>query len=92
LGGWVELGLDPALFWTLTPRVMRCILDAAGRRRVQHLNDLSTQTWNSAALPRQKRLPPLKSMLISPRARRAQPWREQMTIFRGIAASYGGVQ
>lgn len=92
LDNWVEMGLDPVLFWTVTPRLMRRILDAAVRRRIQHLNDWATQTYNGAALARQRRLPPVQKMLLKPRSKRPQTWQEQMKICRAMAAAFGSVQ
>lgn len=46
--------------------------------------------WNTVALGRAKRLPPLEKLLIRRRSGRQQTPREQMQIARMITAAFGG--
>lgn len=90
LGSWVELGLDPVLFWKLTPRMLAHVATAARRRLENEHNGRAWLAHTIEALHRQKRLQRLETLMIKRRSNRKQTWKEQMNICRMITAAYGG--
>ena len=66
-------------------------MEAAQRRRIYEHNERVWLAWHIAALPRQRRLQDMRSLMIRPRRLGRQTWQEQMAVCRGIAAAYGGL-
>jgi hypothetical protein len=89
LSDWVELGLDPAQFWKLTPRMVLHIATAARHRLENEHNGRAWLAHTIEALHRQKRLQRLDTLTIKRRRTRDQTWQEQMQLCRMIAAAYG---
>jgi hypothetical protein len=88
----VELGLDPALFWDVTPRAAMTIVEGVVDRLANEHNRFAWHAWNSVALARTKRLPRITTLFVKPRRRhRPQTWQEQRDIARMITAAYGGI-
>ncbi len=83
------MGLDPALFWTLTPRIMVHVATAARRRLESEHNGRAWLAHTIEALSRQKRLQRLDTLLIKRRPARDQTWHEQMMLCQMIASAYG---
>lgn len=74
----MALGLDPALFWGLTPRELSVHLAGAQLRQEREHNTAAWAAWHVAALQRTKKLPKLKTMLVAERkVRTRQTWQEQ---------------
>jgi hypothetical protein len=69
---------------------MVIMMDAARRRLENFHNELAWHAWNSEALHRQKRLQPMKSLMVKHRSSRPQSWQEQMKICEQIAVAHGG--
>jgi hypothetical protein len=66
------------------------MMDAARRRLENQHNEYVWLAWNTAALHGQKRLPPMKSLMIKHRPKRAQTWKDQMRVCEQIATAFGG--
>lgn len=63
LEDYVAAGLDPAAFWSLTPRLFLCQMRGA-RRRAEGEDHLSTyQAWLTARLTRIDKIPGLGKLL-----------------------------
>ena len=75
--------------WECTPRAAAVIADGAVARLEAEHNRFAWHAWNSAALARQRRLPPMRSLMIRRRKRR-QTWQEQRDIARMITMQAGG--
>jgi hypothetical protein len=68
--------------------VLRIAL-ATRQRLINEHNERAWHAWHVAALPMQKRLPRLDTLLITRRSNATQSWRDQMMICRAIAAAHG---
>jgi hypothetical protein len=86
----VSLGLDPALYWDLTPKEALVVADGALDRIDAEHNGRAWLAWNGAALARSRRLPRLDTLFARSRRRRRQTWREQMALCEAIARAHGG--
>jgi len=71
---------------------MCLMFDAVRERREREHNERAWLAWHIAALQRQKKLKPLKDLLIKPRSRKRQTPAEQKAILRAIAATFGGLK
>jgi hypothetical protein len=70
--------------------MLAAMTTAAQRRREAQHNDLVWLAWNTAALHRTPRLPPLPTLMIRRRDGRRQTWRDQMDIARMLTLAHGG--
>jgi hypothetical protein len=70
----VAIGLDPVLFWELTPREIAII--GAGRQERLRLdfNDKMTAAYWGGLVPHLKSPPKLDDLLLKPRVAGKQPW------------------
>ena len=66
------------------------MLEGYGLRREQHLNDLISQAWHTAALYRVDRMPDLESLLITRPSGRVQTPEDMETIVTILNAAFGG--
>ncbi|WP_226628425.1 hypothetical protein [Alloyangia pacifica] len=75
LEDYVAAGLDPAAFWSLTPRLFLYQMRGA-RRRMEGEEELFVrQSWLTAKLSRAEKIPGLKKLL---RRRSASTSREEL--------------
>lgn len=81
----MECGQDPSLFWRLTLREVRVVIDGAVARMKRDRDERAILAWHIAALSRQKKLPKLKD-LITNDERRPAPKRSWEEDFAGISA------
>lgn len=65
---WTEEGLDPDLFWRVTPRVFTMTMQ--GRRNASFAaeNARRRQAWIGEVLARKKRLPRMETLMVDPNA------------------------
>ena len=75
----IRQGLDPEQFWRLTPYQTRLSMEGQQRR-------VATLAWLTAALTRQKKLPPLETFLG--RSERKDP-HELKTMLMGVRGKHG---
>lgn len=61
----MTLGLDPALYWDLTPREGELIVLATVRRLRREQNERMVAAWHAGIIPLMKKPPALKDMLVS---------------------------
>jgi len=69
------------LFWDLSPREIAAVMEGAASRLRREHNTAAWLAWHIEGLARSKRMPKLKSLLMSdgkPRPR--QTWEEQYQI------------
>jgi hypothetical protein len=91
----VEIGLDPAQFWRLTPRLARITVEARLRGLEREHNERAWAAWHIAALQRcrPRDFPKLERMLqrrpVRPRGER-QPSAEFWGILRAAVIAAGG--
>lgn len=60
----MRLGLDPALYWELTPREGELIVVATVRRLRREHNERMTAAWYAGAMPMMKKPPALKDLMV----------------------------
>ncbi|RVK61942.1 hypothetical protein CN162_01475 [Sinorhizobium meliloti] len=89
LKSWVEAGQDPSLFWRLTLREIRVVLDGVAIRLRREHNDRAWLAWHIEALARQKKMPRLKELARASTAkpRRRQSIEEQIAIAQAWTAA-----
>lgn len=57
-------------FWDATPRTINTAVSAYNERLLDQYDRAGWAAWHIAALPRQKRMPPLKAMAAKRQSRR----------------------
>jgi hypothetical protein len=89
LKSWVEAGQDPSLFWRLTLREIRTILDGVAIRLEREHNDRAWLAWHIEALARQKKMPRLKELTtrMAAKPKRRQTVEEQIAIAQAWTAA-----
>ncbi len=80
----MEAGLDPSAFWSLTPKEMITIYEAAVARLQRRQRREEWIVWHIDALRRSDRLPAFEEFTSAPR--RAQTPEEQEMIVRTMHA------
>jgi hypothetical protein len=70
-------------------REIGVILDGVAQRLKREHNDRAWAAWHTAALHRQKKMPPLNTLThaASPRRRRRQSWQEQLAMAEAWTAA-----
>lgn len=63
---YVAAGLDPARFWSLTPRLLDVELRGARERIEREEHARVRQAWLTARLSRAEKIPPLDRLLRAP--------------------------
>ena len=85
----LRVGISHEHFWSLTPKEYRQAVEAAGWLNRQQLNREISTAWLTAALMRQKKLPPLKALVHS-EARKLKSREELDREHADIVAKLGG--
>jgi len=81
--------IDPDKFWDSTPKEIFALMEAFRWKSQQNYNLAMSTAWHTAALMRQKRMPPLKRLLHSGSSpRRIQSTDEQMRRFSMTAQTF----
>jgi hypothetical protein len=62
---WVGAGEDGERFWRLTLREVENILKGLVQRQTRYHNEIAWAAWHTAALQRSKKLPKLKSLMLT---------------------------
>jgi hypothetical protein len=58
------LGYDHDLFWDQTPRTLSLTFEAHRRKEIREHNSRVRLAWNVAVLSRQRRIEPLRRLLV----------------------------
>lgn len=86
-------GLDPALFWELSPREAQAISRGAVARIRDAHNERAWQAWQTAMLPHQKQPPRYADMLLRDpaemRVTRGNDWERQFAAFSAWVSAAG---
>jgi len=59
------LGYDHASFWEQTPHTIEITFDAWAELQAKGHNERAWVAWHTAALPRQKHMPPLRKLMVN---------------------------
>lgn len=88
---WCSEGLDPSLFWRITPLEFSVIMD--GRRQAAERADDAriAQAWYGEAFARHKRLPPLDTVLRAGQELEPQTPADMLAVMKAIQAAGGDV-
>jgi len=92
------MGLFPDTFWLLTYAEFLTMLEGFRKKERRHNNELLYLAWHVAAFERQKKLPPLSSVLADedatgePGEGRVMSDEEMMAKCRILNAAFGGTE
>jgi len=85
---WVSLGLDPELYWSVTPGNMLVITSGVQDRLVREYRSQAWAVWHTVALGRMKKLPKMDKLFPRREQKRRRTWQEQMAVMdQWIAAT-----
>lgn len=88
LESYIAAGLDPAAFWSLTPRLYLVHMTGASARLEREHKDRAWLAYHTAYLPDVKKRPKLEDLTGEPsRARRAKTWEQQLAAWEIYAAT-----
>ena len=80
---WQECGFSYREFWRLTPRETDLIMRGHEFATIRKHNEAMVLAWQIANLSRAKKLPAVKSLIVS-KAYRRQTWQEQLAIMKAL--------
>lgn len=86
---YISIGLPPARFWRITPRLCIAEMRAMRDRLTREKNDHIELAWMVANLSRAKSLPKLQDLLVTGAPKQPQTTDEQQAFFDLLAASWG---
>ncbi len=94
LGDYVAAGLDPEVFWTLTPRLYMVHMEGAAKRIERHGKDLAWLAWMGAALQRTSKMPRLDKFLkpSKTKGRISAGWQAQAAMWAAYAKRKEGAR
>jgi len=84
---YVGVGLDPSVFWALTPALYAIHLDGAVRRLDREAREMAWAVWHVAALSRAKKLPRLDRFIPGKNnvAPKSPTWQAQLAAWQTYA-------
>lgn len=77
------------MFWSLTPRELSLMFEAAAERSKREHNNNAWLAWHVAALTRAQKFPKLKDLLHRDRSKPQTP-DQMIAILRALNAAHGG--
>lgn len=86
----MSLGFDEDDFWRKTPRqIATAFKGKAAQFRREH-NERAWMVWHIVAMPRSKRLPPIRKLMVKDRDRRPQSSEQMLSIAKQWTLLLGG--
>lgn len=84
----MSFGLDPDAYWTKTPREVVLIFSGKAAQFTREHNERAWLAWYTAALPRFKKFPQLRKLMI--RERNSQSPEQMLAIAKQWTLLLGG--